>query len=332
MKNIMKKISFFFIFLIFILIFIYFAIGFYIANSILRINTGCGLHDGSLPNSWSTFVDHHEYTNLSRRDLRKNFSSKDYYLDEWQNVFFPSRDKEIKISGWLFNYFPDKPIVIVIHGLFPNGKCKPESNLIASLLIKNKINALTIDLRNYGQSSKVSEYENLGLNEYKDVLGAYDFLQKIGFEKNEIGLVGISLGGTSAIFAAQKESEIKAIWLDSTLAEFKLILKDEIARYNLPHDFGPAVSIAGRLLTGIDPTKLSPAFALSKSQNYFFTHGEKDLRILPHHFTYLKNYSESNNIKSTFWLVPNTYHVDSMFKYTDEYADKMKIFFENHLN
>ena len=35
-----------------------------------------------------------------------------------------------------------------------------------------------------------------------------------------------------------------------------------------------------------------------------------------------------NNIKSDFWLADNSYHVDAMFKYPDEYALKMKDFFE----
>ena len=79
-------------------------------------------------------------------------------------------------------------MLLVVHGIFPNGKCKPESNLIASLLIKQGINALTIDLRNYGQSDIISDYEDLGLRSYNDVLGAYDFLKKIGYDSNKIGL------------------------------------------------------------------------------------------------------------------------------------------------
>ena len=69
---------------------LYFSIGFYLANTILRIDPTCGLHTGSLPNTWSTEIDHHEYSNLSRSKLRKNFSSSEYHLDEWQNVYFPS--------------------------------------------------------------------------------------------------------------------------------------------------------------------------------------------------------------------------------------------------
>ena len=74
--------------------------------------------------------------------------------------------------------------MIVVHGIFPNGKCKSEPNLVASLLINSDINALTIDLRNYGQSTLVSHYENLGLTEYLDILGAFDFLQTRGFKKH----------------------------------------------------------------------------------------------------------------------------------------------------
>ena len=61
---------------------------------------------------------------------------------------------------------------------------------------------MTIDLRNYGQSDITSDYEDLGLKSYKDVLGAYDFLREIGYESNHIELHGISLGAVPAIFAA----------------------------------------------------------------------------------------------------------------------------------
>ncbi len=327
----MKKFFYFFsIFLIFIFI-IYSSTGFYVAYKILKIDPTCGLHQNSLPNTWSTKIDAHQYNVFDQSVLRQNFPFQDYYLDEWQDVYFPSRDKNIKINGWLFNYFPNKPIVIVVHGINPNGKCKSEVNLIASLLIKEKINALTIDLRNYGQSDTVSKYEDLGLQSYKDVLGAYDFLQKIGFKSTQIGLHGISLGASTVIFSAHHEPNILAVWADSALAEFNMILKDEISRYGLSLEFGPVVSFAGKILTGIDPNKLSPAGKLSKKQSYFFTHGDKDTRILPRHFEYFKKYASENNIKSEFWLAKDSYHLDSMLKYTDEYSLKMKNFFEQNL-
>ena len=327
----MKRLFQFLIGLIILFIFSYYAAGFYVAYQILKIDHSCGLHEGSLPNKWSTSIDAHQYKNISQKTLRENFPFKDYFLNDWQDVYFVSRDKDIKLNGWLFNYFPKRPIIIVTHGINPNGKCKSESNLVASLLVKKNFNVLTIDLRNYGQSDKVTSFEDLGLKSYNDILGAFDFLNKIGFKDYQIGLHGISLGASTSIFAAYNEPEILATWADSSLAEFDMILKDEIARYGLSIEFGPAVSLAGKILTGIDPTSLSPALKLSSTQSYFFTHGDSDTRVLTRHFDYFKEYTSKNNINAEFWLVEESDHLDGMLKYTDEYSDKMEKFFNSKL-
>ena len=327
----MKRLLIYLISIFIILSFIYYGAGFYVAYQILKIDYSCGMHQGSLPNTWSTSIDAHQYDDISQRKLRKNFPYTNYHLDEWQDVYFLSREKEIKINGWLFNYFPNRPIIIVTHGINPNGKCKSESNLIASLLVSKNFNVLTIDLRNYGQSDRTSEYEDLGLKSYKDILGAFDFLKNIGFKSNQIGLHGISLGASTSIFAANKEPEILAIWSDSPIAEFNMALTDEIARYGLSIEFGPAVSFAGKVLTGIDPTLLSPALKLSKTQSYFFTHGDNDTRVLTRHFKYYEEYTAKNKINAKFWLAKDSNHVDSMIKYPDEYAEKMELFFNSNL-
>ena len=327
----MKRILKYSIFLTFFIALSYFIAGFYVAYQILKIDYSCGLHEGSLPNNWSTSIDAHQYKNLSQKVLRENFPSEDYFLKDWQDVYFISRDKDIKLNGWLFNYFPNRPIIIVTHGINPNGKCKSEANLVASLLVKKKFNVLTIDLRNYGQSDRVTSFEDLGLKSYKDILGAFDFLKKIGFSNSQIGLHGISLGASTSIFAAFNEPEILAIWSDSSLAEFNMILKDEIARYGLSIEFGPVVSLAGKILTGINPTLLSPALKLSETQSYFFTHGDSDTRVLTRHFKYFKEYSAQNKIDAEFWLVIDSDHLDGMLKYPEEYSNKMEKFFNSKL-
>ena len=317
--------------LIVLLLIVYYSAGFYVAYQILKIDYSCGLHEGSLPNNWSTSIDAFQYNDISQKKLRENFPYEGYFLENWQDVYFVSRDRDIKINAWLFNYFPSRPIIIVTHGINPNGKCKSESNLIASLLINKNFNVLTIDLRNYGQSDRVSAFDDLGLKSYNDILGAFDFLKNIGFKSNQIGLHGISLGASTSIFAAHNEPEILAIWADSPIAEFSMALNDEIARYGLSIEFGPAVSLAGRLLTGIDPTLLSPAIKLTKTQSYFFTHGDRDKRVLTRHFDYLKEYSIKNNINAEFWLAEDSNHVDAMLKYPDIYARKMELFFNTNL-
>jgi hypothetical protein len=331
MKKRMKNFIYSFFLIILFLGVVYFGAGFYLAHTILKIDHSCGVHEGSLPNTWSTKFDYENIKDKKRIELRTNFNSDVYHLDKWENVTFPSRDPKVTVSGWLFNYYLNQPVVIVVHGIFPNGKCKSEPNLVASLLINHDINALTIDLRNYGESTIVSSYENLGLSEYQDVLGAFDFLQIKGYNKNQIGLLGISLGASTVILAAANEPSIQAIWSESSLAEFNMILTDEIRRYGFPNFFNPIVSIAGKLLTGINPANLNPTYVLSNHQNYFFTHGERDKRIYVKHFNFIKNYSITNKINAEFWLVPNAGHVDAMLMKPEVYGSKMKAFFEKNL-
>ena len=49
------------------------------------------------------------------------------------------------------------------------------------------------------------------------------------------------------------------------------------------------------------------------------------------HYEYFKNYAEQNNIKASFWLAEDSYHVDGMFKYPDIYGKKMYKFFKENL-
>ena len=69
-----------------------------------------------------------------------------------------------------------------------------------------------------------------------------------------------------------------------------MVLRDEIARYGLSIEFGPAVSFFGKLLSGVDPVELNPAEKLTSEQNYFFTHGDKDQRMLVRHYHYFQRY------------------------------------------
>ena len=52
----------------------------------------------------------HQYK-IYPRNLEKIFHLK-IILKDWQDVYFVSRDKDIKLNGWLL-IFPNRPIIIV---------------------------------------------------------------------------------------------------------------------------------------------------------------------------------------------------------------------------
>ena len=76
----MKRLLKYFIGLIIFLGLSYYIAGFYVAYQILKIDYSCGLHEGSLPNKWSTSVDAHQYKNISQKILRENFPYKNYFF------------------------------------------------------------------------------------------------------------------------------------------------------------------------------------------------------------------------------------------------------------
>ena len=139
MKKVYHRILSFFLFFVII----YFSIGFYIAYNILKIDHSCGEFEGFLPNTWSTKVQYPNIKNQKRIELRKKFNSKKYHLDTWENVTFSSRDSDITLSGWLFDYYPEKPIVIIVHGIFPGIKCL----MIKKLRLKLNKECVTLILR-----------------------------------------------------------------------------------------------------------------------------------------------------------------------------------------
>ena len=59
----MKYIIRFLVSTVVLLVVVYFTAGFYVAYQILKIDPTCGLHEGSLPNSWSTTAV--SYTHLT---------------------------------------------------------------------------------------------------------------------------------------------------------------------------------------------------------------------------------------------------------------------------
>ena len=78
----MRKFFYSFFSIILFLGVVYFGAGFYLAHTILRIDHSCGVHEGSLPNTWNTKLDYKEIKDKKRIELRKNFEATKYNLQK----------------------------------------------------------------------------------------------------------------------------------------------------------------------------------------------------------------------------------------------------------
>ena len=213
----------------------YVGIGYVIASQAIAVNPGCGMWSENTPSDWSTDDDWESFEPWpmadERVEIRRDFDASTYQMESYEDVSFnPRGDTSITLSGWYVEVDPEAPVVIQTHGMPMNGKCKPEMLLMQGYLANGGINTLSFDLRNYGESDVVGDYIAVGQIEYKDLLGAYDWLiSEKGYQPGEVGMTAISAGGGAAIAFAE-EPGIGAMWLDSAVLDFPLVVKNELGR------------------------------------------------------------------------------------------------------
>ena len=317
----------------------YMGIGYMVASASLSINPGCGMWSNNTPDNWTTDDDWESFEpwndSAERIDIRKNLDVSNYQIDSYQNVSFsPRGDSEITLKGWYVEVDINAPVVILTHGMPMNGKCKPEMLLIQGYLTEGGINTLSFDLRNYGESEVVDDYFAVGQIEYKDILGAYDWLiTEKEYAPGQVGMSAFSAGGGAAIAFAE-EPGIGAMWLDSAVLDFPLLVKNELGRLGYPEFFAsPAVRVGGWLI-GVELDARSPMEAATNAgdREVFLTHGKEDPRVSIIHS---ENFEEEMNKEGgnvTTWYVSDRGHVDAIWGESDEYKSKLISFFKSSLN
>lgn len=262
---------------------------------------------------------------------------KPYGMSAYQDVSFPSREDQVTIKAW---YVPAQgadeataPSVILIHGL---NDCKrtPFILMPAGMLNKAGFNVLMIDLRNHGDSQVIDGHYAGGVVEYRDVLGAWDWLVNTKqFAPQKIGLFGMSLGAATALIAMGEEPKIAAVWEDSSYADINVAISGELTRNNFPTVLEGAGIFMGKLISNRDLTAKSPLAAMAKLNNrpVFITHGTADTRLSVQYAYDLAAAAKASGETIEPWIVEGSEHVRAMFNHTAEYEQKLVAFFKASL-
>ncbi len=319
----------------------YVGIGYVIASQALGAQPGCGTFADNTPDSWTAEEEWNssyfqESENAERRiSIRRDFNLSGYMIAEYENVSFKPRGGEnINLVGWYIETNPEAPVIIMVHGIGLNGKCKNEMMLAQAMLTRQGLNSLNIDMRNYGFSDTPDDYIGAGWKEYRDVLGAYDWLvaQK-GYQPGEIGLFGVSGGGGTAI-ALMKEEGLGALWLDSAWLDWPLVVGNELDRLGFPRFLsGPALTVGGRM-ADVD-FKETPPMNLAEQLDgrpVYLQHADADTRVSVQHAYNFKEVADKNGGNVTHWNVEGYNHVDVMWAFPEEYETRMGDFFHTALS
>ena len=224
----------------------------------------------------------------------------------YQDVRFASRGGDAELAAWYLPHASHNAALVLVHG--KDGSRTHEQNRrndeFMSALYRQGFTVLAMDLRGHGQSSPGRF--SFGINESRDVLGGFDYLQKQGFDQKHIGLHGVSMGAASVLLAAAQEPAVKAVIADCGYADFGRIMRREwYRRTHLPSLILPSAQVAGQLWLGHDVLSVRPIDRVAdiKSQ-VLFIHAANDTLIPP---------SDSQDMQaklpgSALWIQPGARH------------------------
>jgi dipeptidyl aminopeptidase/acylaminoacyl peptidase len=252
-----------------------------------------------------------------------------YQMPTFQDVSFPARGHAVTIRAF---YAPvstaDAPTVILSHGL---GSCRRgnEALIPAGMLHQAGFNVLMLDLRNMGESARDNELHALGSKEYRDVLGAYDWLIQQGAQAGRIGVYGVSLGGATVLNAAGAEPGIAAAWTDSAFADPQVIVNDIAADTPLIQVLLQPGLWMGRMVYGDDIYSQHPVEAVARfgDRPLFLVHGTPDQTVPYKHMSLLEQAAVEAGVTVESWTT-DSQHVFSIYDYTADYESRLIAFFQ----
>ena len=260
-----------------------------------------------------------------------NVDTTPYLLPEPTVLSFPARnDARVTIAA---SWYPspaglDAPTVILSHG-FTGCRFGPGDLLAAGMLHRHGIAILMIDLRNHGDSTMVDMRFAGGVVEFRDVLGAWDWLRAHGVAERRIGLLGFSLGAATTMIAMGQEPRIAAIWADSSYGDVGSAIRDELARNGYPTILQAGGVLAGKIIGGVDLESHSPleTTTLLNGRPIFLTHGLLDQRINVHYAYELAASVAAHGEVAGLWIVPDAGHTEAIKLHPAEYEQRLSDFF-----
>lgn len=237
--------------------------------------------------------------------------------------------KETALAGWFLPQ-PDEtaPALILLPGHASN---KGELLGIGRYLWQAGFACLLFDYRGAGNSGDV--LSTLGYRETDDTLAAVAWLAEFRPEA-PIGLLGYSMGASTAILAAARDPRIGAVVADSGFTSQRELIDYQVRRVlRVPVAPAAVVAAADRLLRrrqGFQLAAVDPRAEIHRiaPRPIFIIHGELDTVVPVAHAHELY---EAGGVPKSRWIVDGAPHIGGYFVDRARYCDTVATFFTEGL-
>ncbi|NNE23812.1 MAG: alpha/beta fold hydrolase [Rhizobiales bacterium] len=228
------------------------------------------------------------------------------------------------VKGWAIDVHPNRGAVLLLHGIRSDRRSLVER---ARFLSRAGYAVLMIDLAAHGESD--GEKITFGYQEADSVVAATTYARQAWPDK-KLAVIGQSLGGAAAIFAAQR-AKADAYVLEAVYSTLREALENRLAIRldRAGHYMAPLLlwQVSWRL--GFEPDALSPSGKIQQLEApVLIVTGENDRRTtIANAKTLFANAREPK----TFWTVPGARHQDFHLFDPAEYEQRILTFLSFNL-
>lgn len=249
----------------------------------------------------------------------------------YTNISFRSETDSVLLRGW---FIPADSslgrLVIEAHGYKDNRSDIAAALPVAKALHDVHIATILFDFRASGNSQ--GNTVTVGQNETGDLLGAVDYARKAGYHKT--GIIGYSMGASTALIATAANDSIRAVIADSPFANLSEYLETHLPIWShLPAwPFTNEILWEIRIFYGLNPANVDPEQQLRhwQSRPLMLIAGTGDSKI-PYQNSESLYQIVRSNLSDTLWLVPGADHVKAYDTEPKVYLHKVSSFFTRYL-
>jgi dipeptidyl aminopeptidase/acylaminoacyl peptidase len=233
-----------------------------------------------------------------------------------------------ELVGW---YLPgtNGRTLLALHGVAAHREqwLKPAAELQA-----RGFGVLLFDFRRHGESA--GHATTFGDQEVQDVAAALGFLRQRGdVDMARIGVMGLSLGGITAILAAARLSELRAVVAEAAYGDLLVDLGHAFTRYTgaPAFPFAQIIVFWGQLITGARLDRIRPVEVVGQiAPRPIFIIGDLEDGLVQEPQTSAALFARAGEPKQ-LWQVPGANHVMAYAVAPAEYIDRIATFFHDNL-
>jgi fermentation-respiration switch protein FrsA (DUF1100 family) len=253
------------------------------------------------------------------------------YKLAYEAVEVPSARTGAPLKGWLFkNPRSGDRAVLFLHGWRSHKR-----HMLKDYLswLARRYTVLAFDHPGHGDSPP--GVTTLGDREREDAASALAMLVDRGYTR--VGVLGTSMGGTTAIGLAAQDPRVKAVVSEATFARPQDITQGYLRSRGFvwPEAIGLATLLVMNARTGRDLAEAGAERAIARlaPRPVFLIHGDADHVILPDN---ARRLYAAAQMPKTLWVVPGADHMSEDGKSPHalqpaEYERRVGGFFERHL-